>query len=382
MSSDLAGVLVVSIEQAVAAPYCTMRLADAGARVLKVERPEGDFARNYDNLVAGQSAYFVWLNRGKESVCLDLKDAADRALLERMIAEADVLVQNLKPGTMAKLGLSMERLLSENPRLIGCSISGFGEEGPLSRLKAYDLIVQAETGLCSITGTPEAAARVGVSVCDIAAGMTAHSAILQGLYARERSGVGRRIEVSLFDALADWMNVPYLQHRYGGFATPRSGVNHPSLAPYGAYRVADGPQVIFSVQNQREWHQFCELVISDPSLADDPRFATNMQRLDNRAALDVLISQKFAQMTLADACALLEQSGIAYGRLNDIAGLAAHEHLRTLRIETEGGEIHVIAPGAQVADAAPVSGRPNSGVVPAKGAHSATIRAEFTPKKA
>jgi len=372
MSSDLADVLVVSIEQAVAAPYCTMRLADAGARVLKVERPEGDFARNYDTMVEGQSAYFVWLNRGKESICLDLKNPTDCALLERMISRADVLVQNLKPGTMAKLGLSMERLLAENPQLIGCSISGFGEAGPLSRLKAYDLIVQAETGLCSITGSPDAAARVGVSVCDIAAGMTAHAAILQALYARERSGVGRRIEVSLFDALADWMNVPYLQHRYGDFATPRSGVNHPSLAPYGAYATAGGAQVIFSVQNQREWHQFCELVMDDASLADDPRFAENMQRLANRPALDELIALKFAQMPLADTCALLEKSGIAYGRLNDIAGLAKHEHLRTLQIETEAGEIHVIAPGSQVAGTPPISG-----AVPAKGAHSATIRAEF-----
>lgn len=372
MSGDLANVLVVSIEQAVAAPYCTMRLADAGARVIKVERPEGDFARNYDTLAKGQSAYFVWLNRGKESLCLDLKDAGDRALLERMIGQADVLVQNLKPGTMAKLGLPMERLLAENARLIGCSISGFGDEGPLSQLKAYDLIIQAETGLCSITGTPEAPARVGVSVCDIAAGMTAHAAILQALYARERSGAGQRIEVSLFDALADWMNVPYLQHRYGGFATPRCGVNHPSLAPYGAYATKAGARVIFSVQNQREWQRFCELVMGDEALADDPRFATNMLRLDNRAALDVLIAQELGKLTLAEGCALLEQGGIAYGRLNDIAGLAAHEHLRTLRIETEGGEIHVIAPGAQIA------GDPElSGVVPSLGANSALIRAEF-----
>jgi crotonobetainyl-CoA:carnitine CoA-transferase CaiB-like acyl-CoA transferase len=372
MSGDLEGVLVVSIEQAVAAPYCAMRLADAGARVIKVERPEGDFARNYDTLAKGQSAYFVWLNRGKESLCLDLKSDADKALLMRVIKDADVLIQNLKPGTMAKLGLPMEQLLADHPRLIGCSISGFGEEGPLSRLKAYDLIVQAETGLCSITGTPESAARVGVSVCDIAAGMTAHAAILQALFARERTGQGRQIEVSLFDALADWLNVPYLQHRYGNFETPRSGVNHPSLAPYGAYATQGGQQIIFSVQNQREWRQLCELVMEDAELADDPRFATNMDRLDYRAELDGLIASRFSSLTLKEASQLLEASGIAYGRLNSIEGLASHEHLRTVKVESEGGELHVIAPGAQFAGATPANP-----TVPEHGAHTQSIRDEF-----
>jgi len=372
MSGDLEGVLVVSIEQAVAAPYCAMRLADAGARVIKVERPEGDFARNYDTLAEGQSAYFVWLNRGKESLCLDLKNDADKTLLRRIVKDADVLIQNLKPGTMAKLGLSMDALLADHPRLIGCSISGFGEEGPLSRLKAYDLIVQAETGLCSITGTPVSAARVGVSVCDIAAGMTAHAAILQALFARTHTGQGRQIEVSLFDSLADWLNVPYLQHRYGNFETPRSGVNHPSLAPYGAYSTQSGQEIILSVQNQREWRHFCELVMENAALADDPRFVTNMDRLDYRAELDGLIASRFSALTLEEASHLLEASGIAYGRLNSIEGLAAHEHLRTVKVESDGAELHVIAPGAQFAGATPANS-----TVPKRGAQTQAIRNEF-----
>lgn len=372
MTGDLDGVLVISVEQAVAAPYCAMRLADAGARVIKVERPEGDFARNYDALANGQSAYFVWLNRGKESICLDLKNVEDRDFLERMVSKADVLIQNLKPGTMAKLGLPMDRLLADNPRLIGCSISGFGEDGPLSHLKAYDLIVQAETGLCSITGAPDAPSRVGVSVCDIAAGMTAHAAILQALFARGRSGKGRAIQVSLFDALADWMNVPYLQYRYGGFATPRCGVNHPSLAPYGAYATQDGQQIIFSVQNQREWYQLCALVMDDAALADDPRFADNMDRLSHRGELDGLISERFQRLSLGDAITLLEKSGIAYGRLNSIEELAQHEHLRTLTVSGEAGEIHVIAPGAQFPGASSSSMK-----VPEKGAQTKAIREEF-----
>lgn len=372
MSRDLEDVLVVAVEQAVAAPYCSMRLADAGARVIKVERPDGDFARNYDTLAKGQSAYFVWLNRGKESLCLDLKNEDDRDLLRHMIARADVLVQNLKPGTMAKLGLPLDELADGNPRLIACSISGFGEDGPLSRLKAYDLIVQAESGLCSITGGPGDPARVGVSVCDIAAGMTAHAAILQALYARERTGRGRRIEVSLFDSLADWMNVPYLQYRYGGFATPRCGVNHPSLAPYGAYPTRDGRQVIFSVQNQREWYAFCAGVMDDAALAEDPRFVTNMDRLQARGALDALIATRLGTMSLERAITLLEATGIAYGRLNTISELADHPHLRTISVETDAGDIHVIAPGARVPGA-----EIGQGVVPACGEQSAGIRREF-----
>lgn len=347
MPGNLKGITVVSVEQAVAAPYASMRLASEGARVIKVERPEGDFARNYDTMVGGHSAYFLWLNRGKQSVCLDLKSDDDRALLKRVIAEADVLIQNLKPGTMAKLGLAVDELRAEHPRLIACSISGFGEEGPFADLKAYDLIVQAEAGLCSITGTPDGPARVGVSVCDIAAGMSAHAAILQALFHRERSGEGSTIKVSLFDALAEWMNVPYLQHVHGGFETQRSGVNHPSLAPYGAYATRGGGKVIFSVQNQREWAAFCEKVLDDTALATDPRFATNMERLDNREALDAIVLERFAQLEMDDALALLKVSGLACGRLNGIADLAQHPHLSTTPVKVGGEQVDVILPGAK-----------------------------------
>lgn len=373
MNSDLADILVVSLEQAVAAPYASMRLADAGARVIKIERPEGDFARNYDTFVNSESAYFVWLNRGKQSICLDLREAEDRTLLRSMAQRADVLIQNLKPGTMAKFDLAMDDLLEINTRLIGCSISGFGEEGPLANLKAYDLIVQAESGLCSITGSPDSPARVGVSVCDIAAGMTAHAAILQALYSRERSGRGTHIQVSLFDALADWLNVPYLQYRYGNFETQRSGVNHPSLAPYGAYTTKDGRQTVFSVQNQREWQAFCNHVMGDAGWADSPMFRTNMDRLANRADLDALIGARFANLTQMDLICLLEKADIAFGRLNTIADLGGHPHLRTMAVNTDKGEVHVICTGSQFTQDS--AGTP---VVPTLGANTADIRRDFT----
>lgn len=372
MIRPLDGVTVVSVEQAVAAPYASSRLADAGARVIKVERPEGDFARSYDDLVLGESAYFVWLNRGKESICLDLSDGEDRAVLERMIARADVFIQNLKPGSLARLGFAMPRLREAFPRLICCSITGFGESGPLAGHKAYDLIVQAEAGLCAITGTADGPARVGVSVCDIAAGMSAHAAILQALFARERGGEGALIEVSLFDALADWMNVPFLQHAYGGHETQRAGVNHPSLAPYGAYRCADGTMLIFSVQNAREWEAFCRIFLADPAIAADARFATNMARLANRAELDRTVAARFAGLAAGEAAALLADSGIAHGHLNTIAELDRHPHLARSPVATSAGTVDVIAP------AAIWNGRrPDLGAVPAKGEHTAPLHAEF-----
>ncbi|OYX00735.1 MAG: carnitine dehydratase, partial [Rhizobiales bacterium 32-66-8] len=293
MQRDLEGILVVSVEQAVAAPYVSGRLADAGARVIKVERPEGDFARGYDSLVHGESAYFVWLNRGKESVCLDLKAPEDLAVLARMVAQADVFIQNLAPGAIDRLGFAPDKLRAENPRLITCSISGYGDEGPYRDLKAYDLLVQAESGLSAITGNAAGSARVGVSVCDIAAGMTAHQAVLQALIGRGRTGVGRHISVSLYHALADWMNVPYLQFAYGGKTPERSGLNHPTIAPYGAYSCGDGKAVLFSIQNEREWALFCADVLGAGDLAQDPRFRTNSARVAHRAELDALINAVF-----------------------------------------------------------------------------------------
>jgi crotonobetainyl-CoA:carnitine CoA-transferase CaiB-like acyl-CoA transferase len=373
MSRDLEGVTVIAVEQAVAAPYASSRLADAGARVIKVERPDGDFARHYDTMVRGQSAYYVWLNRGKESVRLDLKDVSDRALLERMIASADVFIQNLKPGGMDRLGFSQDALRARYPRLISCEITGFGRDGVFSHLKAYDLIVQAEAGLCAITGTANGAARVGVSVCDIAAGMSAHAAILQALFRRERTSQGASIQISLFDAIADWMNVPALQLAYGGHDTKRAGVNHPSLAPYGAYRCADGIDVIFSVQNDREWQAFSAKVLGRPDLTRAAPFADNMARLANRSALDELIVSHFAQFSAADMMGALEAAGLAYGRLNTVADLIAHPHLRQIDVETPGGAVEVIAPPAIVDGEV----RPRVKAVRRLGADDEALRAEF-----
>ncbi|GLR92088.1 CaiB/BaiF CoA transferase family protein [Bradyrhizobium iriomotense] len=373
MRKALEGITVVAVEQAVAAPYASSRLADAGARVIKVERPEGDFARNYDRLVQGQSAYFVWLNRGKESICLDLALEQDRAVLETMVAQADVFIQNLKPGSITKLGFGSTDLRIRHPRLITCDISGFGDGGALSHLKAYDLIVQAETGLCAITGTAQGPARVGVSVCDISAGMTALNAILQALLLRERTGEGTAIQVSLFDAIADWMNVPVLQFDYSGYQTARAGVNHPSLAPYGAYRCADGKDVIFSVQNDREWITFCTKFLKRPELIRDPDFSDNMNRIRNRASLDEIVIDRFAQMSSHEAMRELEAAGLAYGRLNQIEDVATHPHLRRIPVSTPAGDVHVIAPGAIFEGETAPALRP----VPARGAHSEILRREF-----
>lgn len=371
-SRDLSGILVVSVEQAVAAPYCSSRLAEAGARVLKIERPEGDFARGYDRLVHGESAYFVWLNRGKESVCLDLRTEAARTTLGRMIAEADVFIQNLAPGAIARLGFDPEELRARHPRLITVSISGYGDAGPYRRLKAYDLLVQAESGLSSITGTEEGMARVGVSVCDIAAGMTAHQAVLQALYARARSGVGRHIAVSLFHALTDWMNVPYLQYVYGGKAPLRSGLSHPTIAPYGAFAGSDGKLVLLSIQNEREWAAFCARVLGQPEIASDPRFADNSARVAHRAELDGLVAGIFAREPRDALVARLEQAAIAYGRVSDLEDLAQHPQNRYVEVETPTGPVRMLAPGALVDGASP-----EFGPVPACGAHTAAVLREF-----
>ncbi|RWI83859.1 CaiB/BaiF CoA-transferase family protein [Mesorhizobium sp.] len=371
MQNSLDGITVIAVEQAVAAPYASSRLADSGARVIKIERPEGDFARSYDKLVRGQSAYFVWLNRGKESVCLDLTSEADRVILESLIGAADVFIQNLKPGSIAKLGFGSAALRQRFPRLITCDISGFGDRGPFSHLKAYDLIVQAETGLCAITGTQQGAARVGVSVCDISAGMTAHSAILQALFHRERTGEGAGIEVSLFDAVADWMNVPVMQHDYSRYQTLRAGVKHPSLAPYGAYRCADGKDVIFSVQNDREWVNFCDKFLKQPELTRASGFADNMERLNNRDHLDEIVGHRFAELSSLEAMQELEAAGLAYGRLNEVATVSEHPHIRRVQVGTPGGVVEAIAPAA-IFDSKQPSLRP----VPALGAHTAAVREE------
>lgn len=373
MSRDLEGILVVSLEQAVAAPYASGRLADAGARVIKVERPEGDFARRYDRYVKGESAYFVWLNRGKESIALDLRNAGDLALLTRMIAKADVFIQNLAPGAAQRLGLGSARLRERHPRLITCDISGYGEDGPYRDLKAYDLLVQAESGLAMINGTPESPARVGVSVCDIAAGMTAFQAILQALFARERSDGGRGVEVSLFHAMADWMNVPYLQYAYGGHVPPRSGLHHPTIAPYGAYACGDGRSVLISIQNEREWAALCEQILLRPELAAHPDFATNPLRVQHRAALDAIVLDAFARHDREGLIERLERARIAYGRLSELDDLLRHPQNRYLAVDTPSGPVRLLAPGARTSGEADES----FGPVPGLDEHGPSLRQEF-----
>ena len=374
MSAPLDGLLVVSVEQAVAAPYCSSRLADAGARVIKVERPEGDFARGYDRVARGQSAYFVWLNRGKESIALDIKNAEDKALLARMIARADVFIQNLAPGAAARAGLGSAALRERHPSLITVDISGYGEEGPYARMKAYDLLVQAETGLAAVTGRPEGPGRVGVSVCDIGAGMYAYMAVLEALIARGKDGAGRGIAVSLFDALADWMNVPFLHQVYGGRAPERVGLNHPSVAPYGVYAAGDGGEVVISIQNEREWVRFCAEVLNKADLARDPRFNDNPGRVANRPALNREIAAVFSALSREDLVARLLAARIAFGAVNSIADLAAHPQLRRVEIGTPGGALEVIAPPARVTNMAK-----EFGPVPALDQHGAAIRREFAP---
>ena len=375
MTLPLSGLLVVALEQAVAAPMCSCRLADAGARVIKIERPEGDFARGYDDLVHGECSYFVWLNRGKESVVLDLAKAADKALLAAMLARADVFVQNLKPGAVDRLGFGIAPLRQQHPRLICCSISGFGEAGPYADRKAYDMLIQAESGLASITGTVEPA-RVGVSVVDIAAGLYAHGAILEALLARGNSGEGAALSVSMFDAMADWMTVPLLQQEAG---TPprRIGLAHTSISPYGAFRTRDGVDVLISIQSDREWRVLAERVLGDAALAADPAFATNVERVKRRAATDGKVAAVFAALDAAPLIARLAAADIAFARVNTPAELSRHPHLRRITVGTPSGPVSYPAPAERHAAASR-----RYGPVPALGAHTEKVRAEFLPSSA
>ncbi len=381
---DLDGITVVSLEQAVAAPYASGRLAQAGARVIKVERPEGDFARNYDSLVNGDSAYFVWLNHGKQSVCMNLKDDSDKDLLHNILKKADVFIQNLAPGAADRLGVGPALLHRKYPSLIICSISGYGESGPYKNQKAYDLLVQAESGLCAINGTSDGPARVGVSVCDIAAGMSAHQAILQALFARERNNNkkpasskqndgGRLIQVSMYQAMADWMNVPYLQYRYGRKDPGRHGLKHPTIAPYGAYPCNDGKYILISIQNEREWQNLCSGVLMQDDLPAQTGFQSNKARVENRAQVDATVAATFSQHSREEAIELLEKANIAYGRLSDLDDLLSHPQNRFVTVSGESGDIELLAPSATF------TGQQNAvGKVPAVGEHDDLIRAEFS----
>ncbi|MFT7287933.1 MAG: itaconate CoA-transferase [Halieaceae bacterium] len=371
----LQGLLVVALEQAVAAPYCSSRLADSGARVIKVERHDGDFARGYDDVVHGESAYFVWLNRGKESICLDIKDATDRNLLQRLCATADVFIQNLAPGVSERHGLGSAALRERNPRLITLDISGYGDRGPYRDMKAYDLLVQCESGLASITGAAAEPGRVGVSVCDIACGMYAHAAILEALIERGITGCGKGLKVSLFDAVADWLNVPLLHQDYGGRAPARVGLNHPSIAPYGAYPCAGGESVVIAVQNEREWAAFCAGVLVTAGLADDPRFVSNVARCEHREALDRVIAEALADLRREEVSDRLRAANIAFGMLNSIADLSAHPQLRRCRIDTPTGPVDLASPPVQ--QDPPVDGMEATPRVPRLDEHGERIRAEF-----
>jgi formyl-CoA transferase len=370
MTSPLSGLLVVSLEQAVAAPTCTCRLADAGARVIKIERPEGDFARSYDDYARGESSYFVWLNRGKESVVLDLAKTSDKTLLEAMLRRADIFVQNLKPGTVAKLGFPIARLRRDYPRLICCSISGFGESGPFAARKAYDLLIQAEVGLASITGTTEPS-RVGVSAVDVTAGLNAYESILEALIGRQRSGEGAELSVSMFDAMADWMTVPLLQQE-AGKPPQRVGLTHASIAPYGAFPTRDGANILIGIQNDREWRVLAEKVLGDPTLAADPAFATNRARVERRAETDRQVAAVTSTLDAAVLTQKLADADIAFASVNDVAGLALHPHLRRITVETPSGPVSYPAPAERRAAATR-----RYGPVPALGEHTAKVRAEF-----
>ncbi len=369
MQGALNGLLVVSIEQAVAAPMCTLRLADAGARVVKIERAEGDTARHYDHAVHGVSAYFAWLNRGKESAALDLKDQADLALVHRLVAKADVFVQNLAPGATMKLGLGAAELTARHPRLIVVDIVGYGQDTAYRDMRAYDMLVQAESGICAVTGTPERPSKVGVSIADIATGMNAHAAVLEALIARGATGRGRAIEVAMFDGMADWMSVPLLHHAYAGRTTGRHGLSHASIYPYSRYACRDG-DIVLAVQHQGEWVRFCDGVLGQPELGSDPRFADNPRRVENRDALDAVIATLFAALSQDEAIARLAAHGIAWARVSQVADLPAHPALRTVESPLPGGtSFRVPRPAGRDAFA--------PGLVPALGEHTERIRTEF-----
>lgn len=372
----LEGILVVSLEQAVAAPLATARLADAGARVIKVERPEGDFARGYDRAAGATSSYFAWANRGKESIALDLRDPADREVMDRLVARADVFVQNLAVGAAARLGYDATTLRSARPELVVCDISGFGPDGPAATRKAYDLLVQAESGLVSVSGGPGEPGRVGVSVVDIGTGLNAAAAVLEALLRRERTGEGAHVEVSLFDSIAEWMAVPLLHLEGLGVAPARVGLAHPSIAPYGAFRTADGATVVLSVQSDREWRDLVTEVLGRPELADDERFASNVARVEHRVRTDAAVAEVLGRLDVDAAMAALDGARIAAARLNDVAGLATHPHLRRIAVDVGGAEVQLPAPPTRAPWSPVELAEGVAAAVPGLDQHGAAIRSE------
>ena len=373
----LDGITVVSLEHAIAAPFASRQLADLGARVIKVERPGvGDFARAYDTRVAGQASHFIWTNRGKESLTLDLKQPAALAVLRDLLAGADVLLQNLAPGAAARMGLSFDALHATHPRLIVCDISGYGDDGPYRDKKAYDLLIQSEAGFLSITGTPEAPSKAGCSIADIAAGMYAYTSILSALLLRDRTGEGSAIDVSMLEALGEWMGYPMYYAYEGAPPPPRTGASHASIYPYGPFPVGDGGTVMLGLQNEREWVAFCAQVLDDAALASDPRFDANARRNAHRDELKALIVQAFAALTTSQVEARLDAAGIANARMNDMAGLWAHPQLqargRWRRVGSPAGEIPALLPPGRSS-----AFEPRMAAVPRVGQHTEAILREL-----
>jgi len=371
----LDGITVVSLEQAVAAPFATRQLADLGARVIKIERPGlGDFARRYDRTVLGQSSYFVWLNRSKESLTLDIK--AGREVLDRLLHRADVFVQNLAPGAAHRLGLAAADLGSRYPRLIVCDVSGYGPDGPYADRKAYDLLIQGETGVVSLTGSPSAPAKAGISIADIAGGMYAYTGILTALYHRATTGVATPVEVTLFEALGEWMGAPMNYTRYGGSEPARAGAEHATIAPYGPFTTMDGVSVLIAIQNETEWQSLCDVFLGDPSLATDPRFEDNPARVVHREELNAIVGARFATLDDEAAVALLERSRVAYAHLNPVTGFVDHPVLAARRrwhpVATPNGPVEALLPPANLAG---IPARMDP--VPAVGEHTDAILTEL-----
>ena len=379
----LEGITVISCEQAVAAPFAARQLADLGARVIKIERPRvGDFARGYDTTVQGMSSHFVWINRSKESLTLDLKSPEAAGIMDELIDSADVFLQNLAPGAAERLGLGADRLRERNPRLIHASVSGYGADGPYTPMKAYDALVQAEAGLFSVTGTEEHPAKTGISTADIAAGMYAFSSILTALYDRERTGEGATLQISLFDSLVEWMGFPLYFTRYGGTRPVRAGTSHSAIAPYGTFTCGDGTEIVLAIQNEREWERFCAVALRDPAIAVDPRFDSAPQRFAHREELETVITTKLSDLTGEECQALLLEAQVAHARQRDMTEVAQHPQLlardRWQPVDTPAGPIDMLLPPVTHSD---VDYRMDP--IPAVGQHSDALLTELgrTPEQ-
>ena len=369
----LKGVTVVSVEQALSAPLASCRLADAGARVIKVERESGDFARDYDSSVKGESTYFAWANRGKESVRINLKSDEGRVLFKSLVEKSDVLIQNLKPGAMKKLGFGSESLRAKNPKLITCDISGYGEEGEYAEMKAYDNLVQAESGLIDVTGDGDVRAKVGISIADISTGMHAYSAILEALIQRGQTGEGVSIKVSMFDSLADWMMVPWFHQKYAGRTPMRKGVYHAEIAPYGPFRTEDGREVMIGIQNEREWKRFCEGVLDSVIDFKDDRFKSNSARVKNVKVLNGLIQRQIERVSHTSLIELLKRNQIAFANLNTLKQFSEHPQLRLTEVEMNGEMIKMADRPARFEGY-----KTSFGAIPALGEHDEKIKKEFS----